>query len=181
MEMVAKKKAKEPEIEVTLPADDAQASALLEEYGQVFGEVTAIQVALDANLAKVKKAHEDKAQPKVKRLQEIFATLSAYAAMERKRLTNDGATKTVKLAAGKIGWRKNPPSVKIKSKKKVEDVIAEIRALKMPRFLRRVWELNKQAVLADPEGAAKITSLRIDKGQEEFFVAPIGAELAESK
>lgn len=175
--MVAKK-AKQ-EFEVTLPADDAAANALLEEYGQTFNALAAIQVDMDAALAKVKKEHEDKAEAKAKRLAEIFVTLSAYGAQERERLTDNNATKTVKLAAGEIGWRKNPPSVKMRAKKKIEDAIAEIRALRMPRFLRRKWELNKQAILDDPEGAKKLTTLRIETGQEEFFVAPFGAELAE--
>jgi len=176
---MAVRKTKQAALEV--PQSDEEADALLAEYGATFNTLARQQVRLDELLAKLKARAETKAKPLQESLSSIMVALNAYGAANRKRLTNGGETKTVKLPSGEIGWRTNPPSVKVKRGLKAEDLIASIRQLKLRKFLRLSVEVNKRAMLDDPEKAETIPGITIQKDVEEFFVAPFGAELAEPK
>ena len=176
---VRKPKAALPEVPV--PQSDDEASALLAEFGATFNTLARSGVALNDELALVKLKYETEAKPLQAKLSAIEKALAAFGAANRRRLTDGGKTKTVKLAAGEMGWRVNPPSVHLKRGFKVEDVIADIRRLRLNKFLRPAVALNKQAMLDDPERAETVDGIKIVKDVEEFFVAPFGAELAEVK
>ena len=49
----------------------------------------------------------------------------------------------------------------------------------MRRFLRPKYELNKDAMLADKDGAELLDGVTIKSAGEKFYVAPFGAEIVE--
>jgi phage host-nuclease inhibitor protein Gam len=179
MKSAAKKKTAMAAIQV--PQTDEEANALVAEYGEHFNAIANLQVGLDDALAKVKATFEEQSAPHQERLKTLFMQLTSWGAAHRKRLTEDGKTKTVKLPAGEIGWRNLPPSVRWKKGSKVEDIIAAIKAAGMRRFLRLKEEPNKERMLEEPEAAALIDGVIIGSGGENFFVAPFGADLAQPK
>lgn len=164
-----------------IPQSDEEANALIAEYGEHFNVITNLETGMNDALAKVKATFEEQAAPHQDRLKTLYMQLTAYGSAHRKRLTDDGKTKTVKLAAGEIGWRNLPPSVKWKKGFKVEDIIAAIKNAGMRRFLRLKEEPNKERMLDEPEAAALIEGVVIGSGGENFYVAPFGAVLAEPK
>jgi phage host-nuclease inhibitor protein Gam len=166
---------------IDVPQSDDEANALLAEYGETYNKLVALEGGMNDALAKVKETFEGLAAPHQDRLKTIFIQLTSWGSAHRKRLTEDGKTKTVKLAAGEIGWRNLPPSVRWKKGFKVEDIIAAIKAAGMRRFLRLKEEPNKERMLEEPEAAAQIEGVIIGSGGENFYVAPFGAELSEPK
>jgi phage host-nuclease inhibitor protein Gam len=166
---------------IAVPQSDGAANALLQEYGETSGVVARMEADLNDALAKVKAHYETLAQPHEERLKVIFESLSAFGAAHRDRLTGNGKSKTVLLAAGEFGWRKNPPSVKWARGMTVEKIIENIKAAGMRRFIRLKEEPNKDRMLDEPDAAKMIEGVRIDPGAEAFFVAPFGAEISEPK
>ena len=55
-------------------------------------------------------------------MKQEYERLSLWGAANRKRLTKDGATKTVELPAGAVFWRDQPAKVSIKKSRKIDDV-----------------------------------------------------------
>jgi phage host-nuclease inhibitor protein Gam len=51
--------------------------------------------------------------------------------------------------------------------------------LKLDRFLRQKLEVNKEAVLAEPEIAEQVKGITV-KQDEDFFVAPAEDDLGEA-
>lgn len=191
----AKKKTKAAALDVPQSIDEA--NALLAEYGELFNEAAHIEADMNAALAKAKSDAEEQAKPVAERMLQVFDALNAYAGAHRKDLTQDGKTKTVKLPAGEIGWRMNPPSVKWKSGFNGEKIVAGIKALiddvviktlqdaerlgSLRGFIRTKEEPNKDAMGDNPDLAREIPGVKIGSSGEQFFLAPFGAELAGGK
>lgn len=189
-------KKKMPAIDV--PQDDAAADAILKTYGETANALTRLATAMNDEIADLKAEFEKQAGPLRENLQLMEKQLAAFAAAHRDRLTDKNKTKTVKMGAGEIGWRNDPPSVKWKSGFKVELIVSNIRGMiadlreaeeaeeierraKLTTFLRVKAEPNKEAMLANPDLAKEVPGVRIVAGEEQFFLAPIGLELAETK
>lgn len=176
-----KKAERAPALDV--PQSDDEANALLLEYGECFNEAARIEAAMNDELSALKVRFEQDAAPHQARMMQIYDALNAFGGAHRKRLTDDGKRKTVQLPAGEMGWRWNPASVRLKRGRKAEEVVETIRAKgrAFAKFLRISLELNKEAMLDDPETACQIDGITIGRNGEKFFVAPFGAKLAEPK
>jgi phage host-nuclease inhibitor protein Gam len=98
-----------------------------------------------------------------------------WAEANRDALTSNGKTKTVKLAAGEISWRMRPPSVAVRG---MAAVIEALKKLKLSRFIRTKEELDKEAVLADPDAVNAIKGISITQ-REDFVIKPDATELEE--
>jgi phage host-nuclease inhibitor protein Gam len=177
VERMAKIKARAPAFAV--PQTDEAANALLDLYGDALRLVAAISTQMDEDLAEVKSNYETLAKTHQAARDALFDRLQAWAEANRARLTEDGKSKTVSLPAGKISWRLRPPSIRLTAR--VEDVLATLRELRLPKFIRIKMEVNKEAMLEDPKRAATIAGVKVLTDVEDFIVEPFGAELAEPK
>ena len=54
-------------------------------------------------------------------------------------------------------------------------------ALMLATFIRVKYEPNKDAMLAHPNNTALVEGVTIKPGDEQFFIDPVGLELAEQK
>jgi phage host-nuclease inhibitor protein Gam len=61
-----------------------------------------------------------------------------------------------------------------------EAVLDALRRAGLSRFIRTKDEVNKEAILNEPEAVARIPGISISQG-EDFVVTPFEAELAEAK
>lgn len=180
--MNARTKTKGPALAV--PQSDDEADALLKEYGQHQRCVDDLQKKLDEALASVKAIYEGMSKVHKESLNSLFARLQAYAEANRKRLTDDGKTKTVELPAGKLAWRARPPSVVFKKGVAIETIVETLKSLGLRRFLRpRKWEVNKEALIEHRVDLKDMTipDVSIVTGVEDFIVEPFGASLSEPK
>jgi phage host-nuclease inhibitor protein Gam len=192
MAVASKKKTTAAALHV--PQTDDEANALLAQYGELFNQAARIEADMNDALAKVKAGAETIAKPVAEQMQAIETALNAFAGANRKRLTHDGKVKTVRFAAGEMGWRFNPPSVRFVRGVKAEHVIESIRSLirdyvadgnrrmsaRLQVFIRTKHEPNKEAMAADPETAMLVDGVKIGSSGEKFYLAPFGAELSEA-
>lgn len=102
-------------------------------------------------------------------LERLQSGVQTWCEANRAELTRDGKTKTANLTTGEVRWRTRPPSVSIR---KVEDVIAMLKKLSLGKFLRNKVEINKEAILADPNKVKGIAGITVKTGVEDFEIIP---------
>lgn len=101
--------------------------------------------------------------------------VQTFCEARRLELTNDGKVKFHEFGTGKINWKLRPPRVSIRA---VEAVIEACKKVGFGQFVRVKEEINKDAMLADPDKARLIAGVTISSAGEEFVIEP--AELESS-
>ena len=119
--------------------------------------------------------YDQEAAPHAGVIEQFRHGIHIWAEANRSELTRDGKTKTVKLAAGEISWRVRPPKVRITG----EGIVAEaLKRLGLERFLRTKQEVDKEALLREPEAAKAIPGVTISQ-REDFVVVPHESQIEE--
>lgn len=172
-------KSKKPALAV--PQTYSAADELLFRYGSLERQVEYHAVMFAAMVARTKTELEAVLEPIRAEQKTIAAQLQAYADAHREELTDKGKVKSHDMPSGKIGWRNSPPSVELKKGHKVDDVIEALKELRLVRFLRRTWALNKEAMLDDPDKASTVPGIRIKRDVESFYFEPTALPLSEGE
>lgn len=135
-----------------------------------------IETAMNDELAVVKRRFEEQAEPHNMAIGALIVGVQTWCEANRVALTDGGKVKTAAFASGEVRWRNTPPSVAIRS---MENVLKELLKRGLERFVRTKEEVNKEAILAEPEAVKGVPGISI-KSTEEFVVVPFEAELTEA-
>ena len=84
----------------------------------------------------------------------------------------DRLGKTANLVTGEVAWRQVPPSVQVRG---ADAVIDRLQVMGLGRFVRSKDEVNKEAMLAEPEAVRGIAGITIVTGLENFSITPFEA------
>ncbi len=155
----------------------AEATLAVARLGDVSRAVARIEVRMNDRIAAIKNTAEGDAEPLRLEAIGLMRALETWCSDNRDALTDGGKVKSADLGTGTVGWRLRPPKVTLR---KVEALIDEIRKLRLHRFLRVSYEVNKDAMLADPERARKLAGVKIGSAGEDFYVEPFEAALEET-
>lgn len=145
------------------------------EIGQRQRDRDRIESDMNAALAATRKEFEDQAAPHASRIKELASGVQTYCEAHRDELTAGGKTKTAKLASGEVSWRMRPPSVAVRG---MAAVIEALKKLKLSRFVRTKEELDKDAVLKDPDAVSAIKGISVTQ-REDFVIKPFSTDLEE--
>lgn len=175
--MAKPNKAQIQAIDVAVPQSDAEADALIRRVGAASRQLQLIEQSMQAAIARHKQSAEDQAAGPKADLKAMVKALSVWGAANRARLTEGGRRQKAVLPSGAIAWRQRPPSVRIQN---VATVLAEILRRGDRQFIRIKEEINKEAMLADPETARQVPGVSIGSAGETFTVIPAetGIEVA---
>ena len=110
-------------------------------------------------------------QAQLKPMQEA---VQAWCESNRDELTNNGKTKTGSFNTGEVQWRQRPPSVQIRG---ADSVLESLKNLGLSRFIRVKEELNKEAMLNEPDIAGGVAGITIKTGVEDFVITPFEQEV----
>lgn len=168
-------------VAVRVPQSRDEAQSMLAEYGRATRDIDAIETRMNQALADTKEQFLNEAKPFRAKADELFKGLQLYCDANRPTLTGNDRNKTVDFGTGKVSWRVNPPRVNLRGK--VEDVIARIKSggEQFHDFLRATFEIDKVAMLRNPNLAEKIDGVKIVSAGETFTVEPFSDEqLAET-
>lgn len=117
-------------------------------------------------------------QPRLDALNEQLKTLQdgvqGYCEAHRDELTNGGKVKFANLITGEVSWRQRPPSVSVRGQEAVIDLI---KRLGLTRFIRTKEEVNKEAVLNEPDEVRGVAGLSVITGVEDFVITPFEQEI----
>lgn len=173
---MAKKKEQRP---IRPLKDLAEAARSIARIGELGREIGAINDDLDERIEQLKADAMARVAPHEEELEETVLNLFAFAEGNRKKLelTDKDERKSCSLPTGVFGWRWNPPKVSISD---AEKVLSELERRKLTRFIRQVPEVDKQAMLKEPEEAQSVKGVKITQ-TEHFFVKPEEAQAAIEK
>lgn len=148
---------------------------LIGRMGDLGRQITRAEADYGDAAAALKTEHEAAVEPLAAELADAHARVQGWCEAHRDELTKGGKVKFARFATGEVKWRAAPPSVQLR---KVADVIAGLRALGLGRFVRTKEEVNKEALLAEPEVAASISGVTLIRDVEDFIVEPHTPELS---
>ncbi len=171
MNDMAKVKAKSKS--VPAPQSREEAAAMLRSIGEGAREVARIEADMNDDLARIKEEAEAKAAPHRSAIMQMTEGLKTWCEANRETLTDGGKRKFADLGTGRIEWRFSPPKVTIRG---VEGVIAAIKTLGLP-FLRTKEEIDKEAMLREPDKARLVPGVTIGSEGETFSVEPFEAQI----
>lgn len=134
-----------------------------------------IQAAMNDELAALRKQYEEQAKPFADEIKARASGVQLWCEAHRDEITNGGKRKSCSMSSGEVKWRMRPPSVAVRG---VEAVIDALKSLGLTRFLRVKEEVNREAILADPEAAAAVRGITVSQ-REDFVIVPHETDLEE--
>jgi phage host-nuclease inhibitor protein Gam len=169
------KRVKGPAIAVPVPQSRDAVNAAIASIGELQRSREALETAMNAELAKTKLAFEAEAKSLGEKIASLRQGIEIWCSANRDELTDSGKTKTVVLAAGEVRWRMTPPAVSLKN---VAEVVKRLAKGRLRRFLRVKIEIDKEAILKEPDAVKGIEGITIGQ-HEEFVVVPFETKLEE--
>jgi len=158
-----------------VPQDREQVRDYILRIGRHQNDRKRIEATMNDQIQKIKDKYQAQAAPHAEQIAELSQGVQVWCEANRDKLTNGGKRKSADLGAGEIQWRTRPPKVSLRN---IPGVIEALKALGLAQFLRTKEEINKEAILADPEAAQNVKGITISQG-EDFVIKPHESELEE--
>jgi phage host-nuclease inhibitor protein Gam len=171
----ATKKIKQDAVKFPVPQTHDQVVEAIAEIGRRQRERDRIQADMNDELARIKERYEEEGKPHADAIRALSDGVHLYCEAHRDELTQGGKTKTANLSSGEIRWRMRPPSVVLKG---IDKIIEALRAFGLARFIRTKEEIDKTAILAEPEAVKNVRGIRIVQ-DEDFVIVPFETSLEE--
>ncbi|EAR6710076.1 host-nuclease inhibitor protein Gam [Salmonella enterica] len=167
--MAAKTKRIKSAAAVYVPQNKEDVIGDIKKIGDLQRELEREQTIMNDAIGAITEKHA----PGIEALKRDIDTLSqgiqGWCEAHRDELTQNGKTKTASLITGKVEWRNRPPSVGIRG---VETVLETLHRLNLDRFIRIKEEVNKDAILNEPEVVKGVAGITIRSGIEDFSITP---------
>jgi phage host-nuclease inhibitor protein Gam len=172
--MSKKKKIKADAVTHWVPADRDQVNAAIAEIGTLQRERVRLEAEMNDELEAVKARYNADTKPMGERIGELSLGVKLYCEANRAKLTNDGRVKFHDFATGKVNWRLTPWACTLK---KVDEVLALLKAKGLTQYIRKKEEVDKDALLADRTTLAEPIPGVTFSQKEEFAIEPSAAKI----
>lgn len=160
--------------QIYVPQSRDEAAADIRKIGDLQRQALRQELAMNDSIAEI----TEKFQPHIDAIKEQLKTLQegvqGYCEAHRIELTDGGKVKTANLITGEVQWRQRPPSVSVRG---AEAVIETLKRLGFARFIRSKEEINKDAVLNEPDEVRGVAGLTVVTGVEDFVITPFEQEV----
>jgi phage host-nuclease inhibitor protein Gam len=166
-------KAKKPKhAKLPVPQDMQSAAQCERDLGKALTNIAERRLMLDQEIKKLLDKHSPAIEFYTSNALRYAKALHEYAAKNRRALTDQDKNKTVELmGAGTVRWYDTPPAISLSKETTVDELVGELEALGLARFVRIVKELDKEALLREPEVADSIKGISVAK-DEKFVIQP---------
>jgi phage host-nuclease inhibitor protein Gam len=166
---------KTPAIAAPVPQSREEAAASVRRVGEIRRDLARLEADMNDRIAAIKQSYEAAAGVLRVELDAEMTGLQTWSEANRAALTEGGRVKTADLGTGTVGWRLRPPSVRIVSAERVIDMMKN---LGLGRFVRTREEIDREALLREPDAVKGIAGLHIGSAGEHFVVEPAELRLA---
>ncbi|HHF5724309.1 host-nuclease inhibitor Gam family protein [Haemophilus influenzae] len=146
----------------------------IKEIGDLNRELERLAIEQNDKLAAITEEYAPLMNAVKEKLSPKQDAVQAWCESRRDELTQNGKTKTGSFNTGEVQWRQRPPSVGIRG---AESVLESLRTLGLVRFIRTKEEVNKEAMLNEPELAATVAGVTIKTGLEDFVITPFEQDI----
>ena len=146
----------------------------IKEIGDKQRELLRLSTEMNDELAAISERYAPLLEAIKDALKPMQKGVQMWCEVHRNELTDNGKCKTGSFITGEVQWRIKPPSVRVRN---AEAVIEALEGFGLHAFIRNRQEVNKEAVLADPEAVSAIEGISINSGEEEFIIKPFEQEI----
>jgi len=154
-----------------------EADEAIREVGSLLRAKNQIEALLEDEVSALKAEASATVKPLADALKAKIDALHAWAEGHKGELLEKDK-RSARLAQGTIGWRWNPPAVKVTGDEAA--VIAALRRLNLGDLVREKAEIDKEAILADPKRVDGIAGVSVSQ-TEQFWVKPAEIEVEQVK
>ncbi len=150
-----------------------QASESIAIIGEAQREITMLETEISEITAKA----IDERKDRINELNDLVELnkkgVQIWCEANRDELCKDG--KTANLVTGEVNWRIRPPKVQLRN---VKVVLEALKEGKLKKLIRTKEEVNKDAILANPNLVKGIKGISIQTGVEDFVITPFEVEVS---
>lgn len=161
--------------QAAVPQTKGEAAADIKHIGDLQRMIIRKQAEMNDAIAQVTATYQPTLETYQARLTGLQEGVQAYCEAHRDELTGEGKTKTANLITGEVQWRQRPPSVAVRG---AEAVIETLKRLGLGKFVRTKEEINKEAILNEPEEVKGVAGITVVTGVEDFVITPFEQEVA---
>ncbi|NTZ82384.1 host-nuclease inhibitor protein Gam [Burkholderia metallica] len=148
---------------------ESDVASTIRAIGDASREVVRLQAAMNDEIAGITQRYQEQIAPHQERLLSLQAGVQTWCEANRERLTDAGKVKSYNFVTGQIQWRQRPPSCTVRG---VDAVLELLRERGMYGFIRTKEEINKEAILNEPEKIKGVPGISIVTGVEDFVIEP---------
>lgn len=159
--------------EAYVPQTLDDCAADIRKIGDLQRQLTVAQAGMNDAIAEITERFQPLLESVKEQIKPLQAGVQVWCEANRHDLTRGGKVKTANFTTGEVLWRQRPPSVSVRG---VDAVIELLSARGLDRFLRVKTEINKDAILNEPDAARGVPGLSIVTGVEDFVIAPFEIE-----
>ncbi len=141
----------------------------IKDIGDLQRELQRKMTAQNDELAAITERYAPELQAIKEQLEPMQDAVQAWCESHRDELTQNGKTKTANFNTGDIQWRQRPPSVNARG---IPTILENLKKLGLTQFIRVKEELNKDAILNEPDLAKTVAGISIKTGFEDFIITP---------
>ena len=150
-----------------VPQSDTELMHAVGEIGTIEREDEIDKAQLDQQVANLKAGYGERPKARKARLGGLIKACMTYVAANAARLL--GKRRSHKLETGTVGYRTGRRTVKITGE---AAVIAALQEAGLDQFVRIKREVNRDAILSDPDAVEGIDGIEVTEPGESFFVEP---------
>lgn len=156
-----------------VPQTKDDAAADIRKIGDLQRELLRATTEMNDALAGITHSFQPKLEAMKSQIQTLQDGVQGYCEAHRHELTEGGRVKTANLITGEVQWRQRPPSVSVRG---VEAVINFLKHIGLTKFVRTKEEINKDAILNEPDEVRGVAGITIVTGVEDFIITPFEQE-----
>lgn len=157
------------------PQTQQDCAADIHKLGDLQREHTRTQAAMNDEIAAITKRFQPELDAQRERITVLQQGIQTWCEANRDALTGGGKVKTANLVTGEVSWRQRPPSVRITG---ADTVIETLKRLGLLGFVRMKEEVNKEAILNEPDQVRGVAGITVVSGVEDFVITPFEQEAA---
>lgn len=161
--------------EAYVPQTIDDCAADIRRIGDLQRQLTVAQAEMNDAIAEITERYQPVLEGVKEQIKPLQAGVQVWCEANRHDLTRGGKLKTASFVTGEIQWRQRPPSVSVRG---VDAVIELLGERGLARFLRVKTEINKDAILNEPDSVRGVPGISVVTGVEDFVIAPFEVEVA---
>lgn len=159
----------------TVPQNKDECAQFIRSTGDLQREFERNRADMNDAIATITQQYQPVLEQLTQRIDAMQEGIQAWCEAHRVELCgeNDKLGKTANFVTGTVAWRQRPPSVSIRG---ADTVMETLERMGLGRFVRNKPEVNKEAILHDPDAVRGIAGIKIVTGVEDFIVQPFEAK-----
>ena len=156
-----------------VPQSKGEVAADIKQIGDLQRQLARTTAEMNDGIAHITQTYQGPLETLGAQIKGLQEGVQAFCEANRDELCGNKG-KTANLITGEVQWRQRPPSVRIS---KSEVVLETLARLGLSRFIRKVEEVNKAAILDEPEAVKGVAGITVVTGVEDFVITPFEQEV----